>query len=175
MNNVIAIHAEVLPLPAVVLADEQLRRMYWKGAQSYWSAAKEARLSGQLELASTILASARQALAIATAADTKAMLQRIANEERQEAEAAEGRELCFTECHGTPIQGTPAPLLCPFCFCGDPCTINIVTACEPDEENAGSYYAECASCSAQGPSGATQMDAALAWNNREAAVREATS
>lgn len=79
--NVIRIHAEVQPVP-VATTHEPMRRIHWKAARDYWTVVKQERRSGQPELAATILASARQALMIATAADPFVTVSRLAGDHR---------------------------------------------------------------------------------------------
>jgi hypothetical protein len=79
--NVIRIHPGVMPVLRVVQADEKLRRVHWKAAKDYLKTAKQVLRSGQPGLASKILASGRQALAIATAPDAWEMLRSLVREE----------------------------------------------------------------------------------------------
>ena len=164
--TVIRIHAEVAPV-LVVDPHQPMRTAYWRGARNYWTRAKEARRSGQAELAAAILASARQALTIATAADPKATLGQFVAED-----AGPERETCFVETdQSEPIPGTPAPLRCP--FCGDPDMVSITERAGPESEHGASYIAECQGCGAEGPSGSTQLEAAIAWNKRPDRRQEA--
>jgi hypothetical protein len=67
---------------------------------------------------------------------------------------------------GEPIDGTPPPLCCPFCGSRE---VGIVDRGVADDGAPFGYNVECVDCHCEGPLADTHLDAANAWNTRQAA------
>ena len=70
----------------------------------------------------------------------------------------------FTDMDGQPITDAPEPMSCPFCASRADQLVVERWSAEDDPDVA--FHVECLKCGCNGPQGATQVEAALRWNER---------
>ena len=70
----------------------------------------------------------------------------------------------FTDMDGNAVEGAPEPALCP--FCGSGADQLIVERWSEQDDPDPAYHVECLKCGANGPQGASPLEAAQGWNGR---------
>ncbi|HEY1491535.1 MAG TPA: Lar family restriction alleviation protein [Steroidobacteraceae bacterium] len=72
----------------------------------------------------------------------------------------------FIDMDGQPLSDAPEPLSCP--FCGSGAAQLVVERWSDADDPDPAFHVECLKCGSNGPQGATQIEAAAAWNERRA-------
>jgi hypothetical protein len=107
----------------------------------------------------------------------------VVDNTRSPAPRRRSRTDCFEDADGIPIEGTPAPVPCPFCG-GGPDDLQLVgngsegffdgDCTHPNAPDClCTYYVDCMGCGAEGPHGVTRLEAAEGWNRRAAEAQAA--
>jgi hypothetical protein len=75
----------------------------------------------------------------------------------------------FTDMDGQPIADAPTPRACP--FCGSGAKQLVIDRWSEEDDPDAAWHVVCLKCDCFGPEAATQLEAAQAWNARDAEGR----